>query len=66
MCSSDLGGTIDVTGQSPFDYDGSCTYTGGTIIVNGQETNTVTNQMMGGHMGGQGGGPGGGFGGKRG
>ena len=60
------GGVIDITGQSPFDYDGSCTYTGGTIIVNGQETNTVTNQMMGGHMGGQGGGPGGGFGGKRG
>ena len=54
------GGVIDITGQSPFDYDGSCTYTGGTIIVNGQETNTVTNQMMGGHMGGQGGGPGGG------
>ena len=63
------GGVIDITGQSPFDYDGSCTYTGGTIIVNGQETNAVTNQMMGGpmgHMGGQGGGPGGGFGGKRG
>ena len=63
------GGVIDITGQSPFDYDGSCTYTGGTIIVNGQETDAVTNQMMGGpmgHMGGQGGGPGGGFGGKRG
>ena len=62
------GGVIDITGQSPFDYDGSCSYTGGTIIVNGQETNSVTNQMMGGGMGGQGhmGSPGGGFGGKRG
>ena len=63
------GGVIDVSCQSPFDYDGSCTYTGGTLIVNGQETDTITNQMMGGpmgHMGGQGGGPGGGFGGKHG
>ena len=63
------GGTIDVTGQSPFDYDGSCTYTGGTLIVNGQETDTVTNQMMGGGFGGQPGGmhggQSGGFGGKR-
>ena len=66
------GGVIDVTAQSPFDYDGSCTYTGGTIIVNGTETNSITNQMMGGGFGGPGGmgGPGGqggfgGFGGKR-
>ena len=59
------GGVIDITGQSPFDYDGSCSYTGGTIIVNGTETNSVTNQMMGGGMGHMGG-PGGGFGGKRG
>ena len=44
------GGTISITGQSPFDYDGSCTHTGGTLIVNGQETDTVTNQMMGGGM----------------
>ncbi len=46
------GGTIDITGQSPFDIDGSCSYTGGTIIVNGTVTNSVTNQMMGGWMGG--------------
>ncbi len=64
------GGTIDVTAQSPFDYDGSCTHTGGTLIVNGTQTDTVTNQMFGGGMpggrmgGGQGGQPGG-FGGKR-
>ena len=59
------GGTIDVTGQSPFDYDGTCTFTGGTVIVNGVETNQITNQMMGpgGGMGGMGGGPGGGHGG---
>ena len=54
------GGTIDVTGQSPFDYDGQATHTGGTLIVNGTETNEITNQMMGGGMrGGQGGMPGG-------
>ena len=47
------GGTINITCNSPFDYDGESKYTGGTIIVNGEETNTITNQMMGG------GGPGG-------
>ena len=45
------GGTIDITGQSPFDYDGEAKYLGGTIIVNGQTTNTITNQIMGGGMG---------------
>ena len=50
------GGTIDVSGQSTFDYDGTAQYNGGTIIENGTETNTISNQMMGG-------GPGGGFGG---
>ena len=44
------GGTIDISAQSPFDYDGSCSYTGGTIIVNGTQTDSVTNQMMGGGM----------------
>ncbi len=42
------GGTVNITGQSPFDYDGEAKYTAGTIIVNGQTTNTITNQMMGG------------------
>ena len=42
------GGTINITAQSPFDYDGTGTKTGGTIIVNGTETDTLTNQMMGG------------------
>ena len=61
------GGTLDITGQSPFDYDGTAEYNGGTIIVNGQETNTITNQFMGGGMGGMGGfggGMDGGFGGR--
>ena len=64
------GGTITISGQSPFDYDGTCTHTGGTIIVNGVETDTITNRFgggrMGGHMGGgMQGGQSGGFGGKR-
>ena len=48
------GGTISITGQSAFDYDGNAEYNGGTIIENGQETNTITNQMFGG-PGGRGG-----------
>ena len=46
------GGTLDITAQSPFDYDGKAENNGGTIIVNGTETNTITNQMMGGGFGG--------------
>ena len=52
------GGTLDITGQSAFDYDMGAQYNGGTIIVNGTVTNTITNQMMGG-MGGMMGGMGG-------
>ena len=51
------GGTIDVTGNSTFDYDGTAQYNGGTIICNGQTVTSIPNQMMGG-MGGMGG-PGG-------
>ena len=52
------GGTINVTGNSSFDYDGTGTINGGTVIVNGSEVSTLPNQMMGG--GGMGGGmPGG-------
>lgn len=61
------GGTLNITAQSPFDYDMNAEYNGGTIIVNGTETNQITNQMMGGGMmGGMGGQmPGGeGFGGQ--
>lgn len=55
------GGTIDITAQSSFDYDGTAKYSGGTIIVNGVTTNTITNQMMGGPGGGGFGGHGGRF-----
>ena len=48
------GGTLNITAQSPFDYDGTAQKTGGTLIINGTETDSITNQMMGG-MGGQGG-----------
>ena len=44
------GGTIDVTANSPFDYDGQAQKNGGTLIVNGEETDTITNQFMGGGM----------------
>ena len=61
------GGTVDITAQSPFDYDMGAELNGGTLIVNGTQTTEMTNQMMGGggmpggDMGGQGGmgGPGG-------
>ena len=45
------GGTINITANSPFDYDGKANYKGGKIIVNGEETNEITNQMMGGNGG---------------
>lgn len=41
-------GTINVNAQSPFDYDGTLTHTGGTIIVNGSETSEISNQFGGG------------------
>ena len=50
------GGTVTVTGNSSFDYDGTAQFTGGTIIVNGQQLNYIPNQMMGGGMGGMQGG----------
>ena len=61
------GGRVEVTGNSGFDVDGSISFTGGTVIVNGQEVTSIPNQMMGGGFGGKGGmngGMGGGFGGK--
>lgn len=57
------GGTISVTGQSTFDYDGTGTINGGTVICNGEEVTTLPNQMMGGGMGGGRGGMDGGPGG---
>lgn len=55
------GGTVNVTGQSAFDYDGTGQYTGGVLIVNGQQLSALPNRMMGGG-GMQGGMPGGGRG----
>ena len=46
------GGTIRVTGNGTFDYDGTAQYNGGTIIVNGQQVSSIPNQMMGGGRGG--------------
>ena len=52
------GGTVSVTAASAFDYDGTASFTGGTVIINGQQVDTLPNQMMGGRggmMGGRGG-----------
>lgn len=54
------GGTISVTGQSTFDYDGEGTINGGTVICNGKEVTTLPNQFMGGGQMQNGGGPRGG------
>lgn len=51
------GGTVDITAQSAFDYDGVAEHNGGTIIVNGEEIDEITNQFGG--MGQQGFGKGG-------
>lgn len=45
------GGTVNVTGNSAFDYDGSASFTGGTVIINGQQVDSLPNQMMGGRGG---------------
>ena len=42
------GGKLNITANSPFDYDGEAKYTSGEMIVNGSVTTTITNQMMGG------------------
>jgi hypothetical protein len=57
------GGTINVTGNSAFDYDKTAELNGGTVIINGEEVTEIPQSMMGGPgMGGHGG-FGGGFGG---
>lgn len=49
------GGTLSVSGNSAFDYDGTGVINGGAVIVNGQQVSTLPNQMMGGGgMGGPG------------
>ena len=58
-----------MTGQSGFDFDGTATYTGGDITINGEKQTKIENSMPGGGGGPQGGGglqgggPAGGFGG---
>ncbi len=47
------GGTVSVTGNSTFDYDGTGIINGGAIYANGQLVSSLPNQMMGG--GGRGG-----------
>ncbi len=55
------GGTVDITGQSACDYDGTAQLNGGTLIVNGTQVDSIPNQMMGGGgRGGMGGGMAGG------
>ncbi len=41
------GGKIDITCESAFDYDKGSEFNGGTIIVNGEEINEITNQFNG-------------------
>ena len=41
------GGTVIVTTpNSSFDYDGAATYTGGTIIINGQQVDSIPQSMV--------------------
>lgn len=54
-CNGDLtinGGTIDITAQSAFDYDGTGTLNGGDITVNGSTVNALTQTGPGGGKGG--------------
>ena len=46
------GGTLDITAQSAFDFDGRGSLNGGTVTVNGTQVTELTNSMMGGGMGG--------------
>ena len=46
------GGTINVIAPtSSFDYDGTATYNGGTIIINGTQVDSIPQSMMGGRGG---------------
>lgn len=50
------GGTVDITTSgSSFDYDGTASYNGGTIIINGTQTDNIPQSMMGGRGGMRGG-----------
>lgn len=41
------GGTVNVKGQSAFDYDRGAAHNGGTIIINGEEVDEIPEPMMG-------------------
>lgn len=45
------GGTINITAQSPFDYDNIGELNGGDVYVNGNKVTELTNQMMNGKVG---------------
>lgn len=40
------GGTIELVGQSGFDFDGTAVYTGGEITINGEKQSEIKNSMM--------------------
>ena len=42
------GGTIKMTGQTGFDFDGTASYTGGDIYFNGEKQTEIVNSMPGG------------------
>ena len=44
------GGSVDITGPSAFDFDGSVSYTGGTLTVNGKPQSYITSSMAAGGM----------------
>ena len=45
------GGTVNLTGNNGFDYDGAGQYNGGTVIINGQQVDSIPNAMTGGRGG---------------
>ena len=53
------GGTIKMTGQTGFDFDGTAIYTGGDIYFNGEKQTEIVNSMPGGGGPQGNGGPGG-------
>lgn len=40
------GGTVDITAQFAFDFDGTAELTGGEVYVNGEQVTTIENSMM--------------------
>ena len=42
------GGNVNITANFAFDFDGTAEHNGGTLIINGTETDAITNSMMGG------------------